>query len=112
MNAERKRDLYLQRTYGITLEQYGILLGHKDGGCWICGKVPKEGQKPLHVEHDHKTGQIRGLACWHCNTLLQKGRDNPDILASAADYLRRQDIVNILLGRTDAAEESDHPDRR
>ena len=36
-----------------------------------------------------KRASIRGLTCWNCNTLLKKGRDNPDILESAARYLRK-----------------------
>jgi hypothetical protein len=82
--------------YGITEFGYEILLGHHDGACWICGKMPKK--QSLHVEHDHKTGRIRGLVCWRCNALLQHANDKPAILRAAADYLESRE-ANVLLGR-------------
>lgn len=45
-------DKRLQRTYGITLADYDRMLKEQNGGCWICGKPPKE-NKRLHVDHDH-----------------------------------------------------------
>jgi hypothetical protein len=70
------------------------MLRAHDGGCWICGKKPTN--RRLHVEHDHKTGKVRGLACWACNTLLSKASDNPTILRKAADYLESTEAQDIL----------------
>lgn len=90
------RDSYLRRTYGITEAQYEQLLAAHDGGCWICGKKPKKDGRRLHVEHDHKTGRVRGLACWMCNKSLQALRDDAIIARAAADYLESDEAQQML----------------
>ena len=50
--------------------------------CVICGS-----QEKLVVDHDHKTGNIRGLLCNHCNRGLGHFRDDPMLLEFAAQYL-------------------------
>ena len=39
------------------------------------------------VDHDHETGDVRGVLCNPCNIILGKAKDNPDILKNAANYL-------------------------
>lgn len=56
---------HLMATYGITPEKYAELLEAQKGLCAICGKA-----KRLVVDHDHKTGEIRGLLCRICNGFL------------------------------------------
>ena len=50
--------------------------------CVICGSAEK-----LVVDHDHKTGEIRGMLCNHCNRGLGHFRDDPMLLEFAAQYL-------------------------
>ncbi len=50
--------------------------------CVICGNEGK-----LVVDHDHKTGQVRGMLCNHCNRGLGHFRDDPTLLEFAAQYL-------------------------
>ena len=50
--------------------------------CVICGSEEK-----LVVDHDHKTGQIRGMLCNHCNRGLGHFKDDPMLLEFAAQYL-------------------------
>ena len=92
----KSRDAYYRRKYGITLEQYDLLFEQRAGGCWICGRGPTK--RRLHVEHDHKTGRVRGLACWSCNMLLRHAHDNSVILRNAADYLESRE-ADAVLGR-------------
>lgn len=42
--------------------------------CGVCGAVPKDSRN-MQREHDHVTGQARGLACWRCNRLMPKQFD-------------------------------------
>ena len=92
--AERKRDAYLRRTYGLGLEDYLQLLASQGGGCAICKKTPAEERRNLAVDHDHYSGRVRGLLCAHCNRRLigrhRLGLDSPSKLRAAADYLDRE----------------------
>ena len=82
-----KRDGYLQRKYHITEAEYNRLLTENNGRCWACGTPPKEGRN-LHVDHNHKTKNVRGLLCWTCN---QIGRARGP--AITADRLRGLALV-------------------
>jgi len=53
---------------GVSLEQYEEMLARQNGGCAICGNPPKT--RRLDVDHDHRTGKIRGLLCHRCNRAL------------------------------------------
>ncbi|TYC16948.1 hypothetical protein FXF65_09200 [Actinomadura syzygii] len=71
------------------LERYGIddddvewLLKMQVGYCAACFDYPAE-----HVDHDHRTGAVRGIACHGCNTGMGQLRDDPVALRRAADYL-------------------------
>ena len=85
---QRSGDYYRRRrlsAYGITLEEYNTMLAAQGGGCAICGNPP--GARSLHVDHDHATGEVRGLLCIGCNVALGGFRDDPELLARAIDYL-------------------------
>jgi hypothetical protein len=65
MNKKAKaKDKYLKKKYKLSLEQYKALAKN---GCHICGKKPKKDQRSLHVDHDHKSGLVRGVLCYYCN---------------------------------------------
>lgn len=66
----------VKRTYGLEGEQYEALLDMQSGGCAVCGAKPKS--KRLAVDHDHKTGAVRGLLC---------KRHNKDALGALHDSL-------------------------
>jgi len=75
----------LLKTYGLTLEMYERILKRQNGCCAICKKSP-EGQR-LHFDHDHKTGQFRGLLCARCNWAMGKFEDDPNLLWNVIAYL-------------------------
>lgn len=84
----------LKRKYGITLHKYDTMLKEQKGVCAICGKKETKKDrygniKRLQVDHDHKTGQVRGLLCFSCNSFIGQAYDNTDILKAAIKYLER-----------------------
>lgn len=72
-------------TYGITEEQYNDILLSQNSLCAIC-KKPND--KTLHVDHNHKTGKIRGLLCSGCNTGIGFFNEDIDSLTNAVKYLK------------------------
>ena len=69
----------------ISTEEFQAVVTEQAGRCAICGDGVK-----LLVDHDHATGQLRGLLCNGCNCALGFMRDNPAILRKAAEYLERR----------------------
>jgi len=92
--ATSRRDQYLKRTYGITLEEYERVLDKQGGGCYGCGKP--HGTRSLHVDHSHKTNIVRGILCPWCNSALQKLRDDPEIARNLASYLESPPAAEVL----------------
>jgi len=70
---------------GLTLAEYTKLYEDQKGVCAICSKAPRT--RRLAVDHDHKTGRIRGLLCWKCNNGLGIFLDRVEVLASAVCYI-------------------------
>lgn len=87
---EYMRKRHLQFEYGITPQAFSDLLEGQGGVCAICGTSEWNGvgNKP-HVDHDHETGNIRGLLCGNCNHALGFIRDNPAIALAMAEYLKK-----------------------
>lgn len=81
-NQRRK----LWRKYRITPEEYDILLKTYEGKCAICGGANSDG-RPIHVDHDHETGVIRGMLCFNCNAALGLMHENTDLLRRMIQYL-------------------------
>lgn len=73
-SKEYRRRERLKLVYGLTLEQYQTMLEKQHGVCALCGQPETRQQygvlDPLAVDHDHKTGKIRGLLCRKCNLAL------------------------------------------
>ena len=90
-NTEHGKNKILLNKYGITLKQYNEMLDKQLHACAIC-KEPEyqtlRGKaKQLSVDHDHKTGQVRGLLCQRCNTTLGRYKDDPFVWINFVSYL-------------------------
>lgn len=72
--------------YGLTLEEYDRMLETQGGGCGICGGTNPDGRR-LHVDHDHKTGKVRGLLCINCNYLIGRMEASADLLPDMLDWI-------------------------
>ncbi len=86
-DQERHKESYIQHNHGITLKDYDKMLKRQNGKCKICGAKTPGGRGRFHIDHEHKTGKIRGLLCSSCNTGLGLFKDNSEILIVAAYYL-------------------------
>lgn len=78
----------LRKKYGLSSNDFDLLLADQGGGCAICGSLRSLGNGSLHVDHDHVTGKVRGILCQPCNTGLGKFRDRQDLLLRAVSYLK------------------------
>lgn len=87
---DRARAAHLRRKYGITLEQYDQLLSQQDGRCAVCTRPAEAFTTRLAVDHNHVTGEIRGLLCTHCNHRLIGRHRDAALLRRMADYVERQ----------------------
>lgn len=78
-----------ERVYGLPAEEYDRLLEFQEGRCAICGNKPS-GKTRLAVDHDHQTGEVRGLLCAGergCNRALGILHDNLEVVSRARTYL-------------------------
>lgn len=82
----RQRSLDLVRRVGITWEEKEAMLEAQNHRCAICGK---QEDRPLDVDHDHKTNKVRMLLCNQCNQGLGLFMDDPFLLDKAAEYIRK-----------------------
>jgi len=67
------------------------MIDEQGGLCAICGK-PASGKghcSRLHVDHDHKTGAVRGMLCHRCNAGLGQFGDDSLVLEAALAYLKK-----------------------
>lgn len=82
-----------KKNYGITLDDYNVMLTQQNNVCAICIEpethIDKRSGKAkrLAVDHNHATGKVRGLLCQSCNVTLGKMKERPDLLRAAAQYL-------------------------
>ena len=72
------------RKYGLSKEKALELVEDRNGICEICNE-----HKLLVVDHHHDTGMVRGMICSFCNSMVGYSRENPDILSSCIEYLRK-----------------------
>ena len=90
-NPESKRRSELKRLYKISLEQYVEIFISQGEVCAICKQECKT-KKSLSVDHNHKTGKVRGLLCNRCNRALGMFQDSKILLIRAAEYLKDKDF--------------------
>lgn len=104
----RRRAAYLLKQYGITQAEYLEMIRQQGGKCAICGRRSIK----LHIDHDHASGQVRGLLCMTCNTALGKFGDNVDWLIEAARYVSRAWLAAQKAKKTcaDTSQEKTAPD--
>ena len=89
----------LKYRYGITLEKYNDLAQKQNNQCAICARnVSDNKMRRLSVDHDHKTGRMRGLLCSACNRGIGYLADDVSRVVSAARYLIDYQNAEVLEG--------------
>ena len=85
---ERVRAYAIRRKFGITAAEYDAMLAAQGGHCAICPATEPGGRdRFFHIDHDHKTGKVRGLLCHGCNAALGFMRDDHTRTSAATEYL-------------------------
>lgn len=82
----------LKQRYGITVDEYESLIANQNNACAICeveipDKLEYKGKRRSVVDHNHETGEVRGILCLKCNLVLGHARENTTILYKAIVYL-------------------------
>jgi hypothetical protein len=83
----RNHEKRVQQTYGLGPGEYAQLYEFQGGFCALCRRATGASRK-LSVDHDHADGQVRGLLCRPCNTLLGHARDKTMFFVRCIWYLR------------------------
>jgi hypothetical protein len=96
-DKEKNRDRQLKMRYGIGLNEYNQILQNQDNKCAICKTTDPKGRKSgrggavevFYVDHDHKTGNVRGLLCNICNRTMGYIGENSGVLEEMIKYLEQ-----------------------
>jgi len=77
---------HVSRTYGLTEMEFDALMSTKC--CEICSKELAD-RRSKHIDHDHSTGQVRGVLCSNCNHMVGNAQESEEILLASIAYLRK-----------------------
>ena len=91
---KKKRNQYsrfwkFKKKYGLSKEGYENLLIRQKNKCAICGSLLSTDSRQIHVDHDHKTGKVRGIVHQSCNLTLGFSNENIETLKSVIRYIQR-----------------------
>lgn len=92
-----KQHKYKIKKYGLSLNDYDLMVKNQSGLCAICLKPEHQKHRRigeitrLSVDHNHTTGKVRSLLCRTCNLMLGNSGDSSCVLRKAADYLDNHD---------------------
>lgn len=87
LKNNKYKDADLKRRYGIDVNQYSQILNNQNNCCAICNKDKSEFSYALCVDHNHRTGKVRGLLCKPCNLIVGNCLENKEILEKSITYL-------------------------
>ena len=101
-NKEYMKKIYkeqnLKKHYGITLKQFNEMITEQKGCCYLCDETLPDNPKQIHVEHNHDTKQVYGIACHHCNLGISYFNHDPyKMIKVAKRMLRHRVVENPLL---------------
>lgn len=86
---ETRRWEWIKRKYGLSKDQWNALFDSQGQRCGCCSTSEPGHKRGWHVDHNHTTGQVRGIVCGNCNTMLGCAKESPDNLLAGIAYLDR-----------------------
>lgn len=89
--TDENRELRSKRRYGVTKKDFDELFKRQNGQCKLCRENLKAGTKSVHIDHCHKTKNVRGILCARCNLGIGRFGDNIDGMMEAVRYLINTD---------------------
>lgn len=95
-SPQRRLEQHLKYKYSLTINQLTDALNRQNGGCAICeAKLPdllvyNNRKRGYAIDHNHETGEFRGVLCLNCNSMLGMSKDSPEILDKASAYLKNR----------------------
>lgn len=81
------KNYHLKKKYGMTLDEYNLLFLKQEGKCAICEKHQSTIKNSLCVDHNHITGEIRGLICQPCNLIVGLCNERIEVLLNTIEYI-------------------------
>jgi hypothetical protein len=86
----KNKNYWLKTSYGITLDEFNVMLSIQNHKCAICGCDEVETHsKKLYVDHCHTTKKVRDLLCHSCNIAIGNFKDSTENLKKAIAYLEK-----------------------
>ncbi len=92
---QRSYKYNLKHHYGLTVEDYENLIAEQGDRCACCGDhwdavINRQAHQRWCVDHNHNTGEVRGLVCNACNAMLGQAQDSTERLAKGIAYLEER----------------------
>lgn len=105
----KRLEQHLKYKYGISHEEFCKAWDDQSGNCKICeSELPDlmmydNRRRGYAIDHNHETGEFRGILCLKCNSLLGMASDSVDVLKSAIQYLMENgsyaNVINMRAAR-------------
>jgi len=103
---KKRLEQHLKYKYRIDLDTFLVALELQKGNCAICKTALPDlfsyenRRRGYAIDHNHATGEFRGILCLECNTLLGMAKDNSKVLKSAIRYLEKNgDYSDMAIAR-------------
>jgi len=98
--ARNMRTLHYRHKYNTTIADYNLMYAVQDGRCAMCGRQDNYSKQHFDIDHDHYSGEARGLLCTACNRLVGRAERmhnlNEKILEKVEKYLTGRVEFDIL----------------
>jgi hypothetical protein len=90
-NPRKLKEYNLRWRYGLTLEEFDAIIASQNDACAVCFRPFNHDpqKRDIVVDHNHDTGQMRGIVCAKCNAILGRVDRDVEILKRAVAYLER-----------------------